>query len=164
MHRLHPSRRQPRGGKCPEAGPQRPTGPLSDPAAGGPDDAGDGETDMVGSRTSVRPHLQGGGKNAVVSRRRGKPCPWHTAEMARPPDLLIQTNILPSFFYLTLVPNTSLPFSVDSIHCRGRGRPVRTSAAAFPRVGRPVPLPTPGTHHHGARCLSSPRRALVLNL
>jgi len=79
--------------------------PLSGPADGGPDDGGDGDADMVGSRTSGRPHLHGGGQPAVVSRARGKPRPCGDTP---PPDLLIHTDILP--FYLTIVPYTSLPF------------------------------------------------------
>jgi len=50
-----------RGGRCPEIGPQRATGALCGPAAGEPDDGGDEDADMVGSRTSGGPHLHGAG-------------------------------------------------------------------------------------------------------
>jgi len=75
MHRLPPSKRPPRSGRCPEKGPQCAAGPLSGPSAGGPDDGGDGDAGMVGSRTAVRPLFHGGGQPAVVSRGRGKPRP-----------------------------------------------------------------------------------------
>jgi len=94
-----------------------------------------------------------------ASASRWTPRPWHTAEMPRPPDLLIHTDILPYWFTRPSYLIPLCPFSLDLMHCQGRwtarenrrGRcpPYRLLPAES--VGWPVPLPTPGTHQHGAR-------------
>jgi len=118
MHRLPPSRRPPRGGRCPETGPQRATGPLGGPAAGGPNDGVDGDTGMVGSRTPGRAHLHGGGQPAVVSHGQGKLRPWHAAWIPRLTDLLVHTTILPPSLVPVLNTRTR-PISLNLMHCRG---------------------------------------------
>jgi len=90
--------------RLPPSRPQRTTGPLGGPSAGGPDDGGDGDPDMVGSRPAGRPHLHGGGQPAVVSRGRGEPRPWLTAEVPLPSEPLFHAD-LPN---TSVVPNTLL--------------------------------------------------------
>jgi len=53
-------------GRRPEAGSERPAGPLSVPAAGGLDDGVDGDTGMVGRHPARHPRPHGGGQPAVV--------------------------------------------------------------------------------------------------
>jgi len=65
--------------KWTETGPQPATGPLSGPTAGGLDDGGDGDADIVGGLKYGRPHPHGGRQPAVVRRGRGKPRHLHTA-------------------------------------------------------------------------------------
>jgi len=55
VHRPAPARRPPSGSRCPEAGPQRATGLLGVPAAGGPYDGIHGDTGVVGCRSSAQP-------------------------------------------------------------------------------------------------------------
>jgi len=61
LHRPAPARRPLGGGRRAEAGPQRATGPLGGPAAGGPNDGIHRDTGMVGRRSSAHPRLHGGG-------------------------------------------------------------------------------------------------------
>jgi len=91
-------------GACPAAvgaqtGPQRATGSLGVPEAGGLDDAVDGYIGMVGSRTPSRTHLHGGGRPAVVSHGQEKTRAWHAAGIPRLPDLLVHSTILRPFFW-----------------------------------------------------------------
>jgi len=79
IHRHAPSQRQPIGSWCPAAEPQRATGPLGGPAAGGTNDGVNGSTGTVVGRTSAHPRLHVGGQPAVVSRGHWKPRRWHTA-------------------------------------------------------------------------------------
>jgi len=61
VQRSAPARRQPSGSRCPETGPQRATGPLAGPTAGGPNDGVNRNTGMVGGRGAAHPRIHGGG-------------------------------------------------------------------------------------------------------
>jgi len=91
----------------------------------------------VGSRTSAHPRLHGGGHPAVVRRGRGKPRPWHTAKMPRPPVRMINTDILTSFYLALVLKVTFFPRTRAYITCitmpMGHGR-LRRSASRPPVV------------------------------
>jgi len=126
----------------------RTTGPLSGPAAAGSDDGGDGDADMVGSRTSDRPLLHGGGQPAVVSRGMGQPRPWHTAGLLTSPHRALILWLLNLLTYHGL---TTMPTGPG-------GAPLRKQAPP-PTACRPVLctcyLPAPRTNFFASLLLTS---------